>query len=773
MTRLLRRRPGAWELGAAVAAAAVLLIVGRASAAEPTTQASSPRIAGQGAPAVNPSLVVMWTNGSGAESLVVMRQSSPVNADPADGTTYTASTTFGTGGSEIGTGNWVVYAGTGTSVTVTVPRSDLPYHVAVYSYDPTDHNYLQVNPARYNSGHNANHAITDCYQCHFGTGPGHGTNVVPRNASQETKCKSCHTAGQVASAKADINLHQGTKYLTSGKMVDCGSCHDVHNAVDFMTTDTHTGGQTATNVNWLRKNVSKYAADWTTGTPVEALYQATTGFFAFDETNSPWNGICQACHTGTDFHRNNSQVTHNHPSTPLPLCTNCHTHAGPPNTNYGWRPSGGACPDCHNSTQGSKPRRQIVQSGSGSGEFGGSGGGQAAWTSHHVNSGAIAQVVTKWDCVVCHAEGDVNTGETTSYHNNVPLGQTECNAPNPCPVDLKNVDTGTVLGVVAPDSSTDWRNLTAAQRSTFCMSCHDSDTSSGAGNGGAAIVAARPASPPAGDPDAADYTTVALNPFKDNVTNHHEPPGFNGTAAPHLRGQVVDVKGMFTTTNIAHHAVRGAAYTGTLPAGFGAGLTDAIKGGGTGTPRTDLAWNSTLNCEDCHADGGGGLDPNNKLNGHGTKNARYMLRDKNGVDTYPTPSGSGNLTVVCFRCHIPTGDPSSYDTSLSTYEVHTRGAHIDDTLNLYGISCLNCHGGGAFGAIHGWNAQVGDDQGGGSYNPNVFTIGAALDLVTNWTSWARRGVSCSAKASNTLLTQCTQHSSQTYTRGQTRTYRSP
>ena len=34
-------------------------------------------------------------------------------------------------------------------------------------------------------------------------------------------------------------------------------------------------------------------------------------------------------------------------------------------------------------------------------------------------------------------------------------------------------------------------------------------------------------------------------------------------------------------------------------------------------------------------------------------------------------------------------------------------------------------------------------DGGGTYNPNVFTYGSGLDLISNWTDWTDGGVSCS------------------------------
>lgn len=72
---------------------------------------------------------VTWSAGSFANTLVVIHAGSAVNADPASATSYIV-------GDQIGTGNFVVYNGTGTSVNLTGLVAGTTYHVAVYSYDP-------------------------------------------------------------------------------------------------------------------------------------------------------------------------------------------------------------------------------------------------------------------------------------------------------------------------------------------------------------------------------------------------------------------------------------------------------------------------------------------------------------------------------------------------------------------------------------------------------------------------------------------------------------
>jgi len=76
---------------------------------------------------------VNWTRGDGDNVLVVARLGSPVNLDPTNGISYSANPSF-SNGAQIGTGNYVVYNGSGTNVLVTNLASSSTYHFAIYEY---------------------------------------------------------------------------------------------------------------------------------------------------------------------------------------------------------------------------------------------------------------------------------------------------------------------------------------------------------------------------------------------------------------------------------------------------------------------------------------------------------------------------------------------------------------------------------------------------------------------------------------------------------------
>ncbi|MHC4117142.1 MAG: cytochrome c3 family protein [Planctomycetota bacterium] len=275
---------------------------------------------------------------------------------------------------------------------------------------------LPVSTAEAQS-HNAANSI-DCVDCHFM----HSGGLVSRGAEQETLCKTCHNPSDpLAGHLSDIALHVVDGGAT---IIDCGSCHEVHNPVD---TDT----QTVLNLSYVRGNTSKYVS----GALEPALFEQDPAHFAFD--TSPYNGICQSCHTSISRHTNDGIDD----STSLPAdnthevgsdCMSCHPHLD------GFAGSGGGCTDCHNSTKDNGNdgiiRRAVV------GEF--------SLTSHHV----LAGTVTNEDCVVCHMEV---YGE--SYHENDVI-------------DLRDPDTGGALTAFSQFTS---GNYTYVQ-DNLCLKCHDS-----------------------------------------------------------------------------------------------------------------------------------------------------------------------------------------------------------------------------------------------------------------------------------------------------------
>lgn len=383
------------------------------------------------------SMTITWTRGNGDGSIVLVKEGSIVDSDPVDGTAHIAGTLFKSG-DQLGTGNYVVFRGDANQVTVTGLTASTDYWAAVYEYAGSGSaiNYQQDTPADGNQatiesqgslGHNDAQTIY-CDYCHS-----MHSGLLPTGTGQDALCKSCHNEGGLAAETSDVNSH----IVNGGSTrVDCGYCHEVHNYYDFNTVDTHPSGVTAENLSYIRWDTAKYVA----AANEPAVYH-DPNVQAFSE--SPWNGMCQTCHTSTGNHRNDGTGDQTHEMTNPDNCTSCHTHSG------GFEPIGGSgCISCHDEAQdandGAPTRAAMVA------DFN--------QLSHHVADGNV----TDADCEVCHYEAVDGL-----YHkNNL--------------VDLRNPDTGSPITGFATfyrENDDDFSNepwVTNVQNN-FCLKCHDSN----------------------------------------------------------------------------------------------------------------------------------------------------------------------------------------------------------------------------------------------------------------------------------------------------------
>ena len=336
-----------------------------------------------------------------------------------------------------------------------------------------------------------------------------------------------------------------------------------------------------------------------------------------------------------------------------------------------------ACLDCHGSPQGT--RVQIV----GAAALGNNGDDFMRPSRHVKGSGSATAIVKNLDCIICHAEGDTTSTEASPLRHSTLHGDGT--------VNLRDVD--------APASYFNWPGkrsggvaITSANRDdmdTFCMRCHDSDTSSAtASRGGAYGIAV----------NSTNTALLTTGPTARRTTPFNTLDG----------GSALDVRGQFNYQNLvgsawaSHHNLNqfsNKRYTATYAS------TYSTRGGFTGTSKDNAAmgWATGLHCSDCHL---------NEANAHGSRNTPRMLMTSAGTDaayTYTADSSSNNL--VCFRCHLNT----VYALN-ATDTTKARLAHQDLDPKPFGTgysadtrdvaTCLNCHGGGSNGGIHGNNRSI-------------------------------------------------------------------
>ena len=147
-----------------------------------------------------------WTRGNGTNVLVVARAGTAVNEDPTSGTSYTANAAFGFG-TQIGTGNYVVYNGTGNSINLTGLTAGSTYHFAVYEYNSADNCY---NLVELTGNFNTLAGAAPCLSENFNS----FTSGAPSGWSG-TGCTNYTTAGSSGVSPNSVKFDDTNDFLTT------------------------------------------------------------------------------------------------------------------------------------------------------------------------------------------------------------------------------------------------------------------------------------------------------------------------------------------------------------------------------------------------------------------------------------------------------------------------------------------------------------------------------------------------------------------------------
>jgi len=330
------------------------------------------------------------------------------------------------------------------------------------------------------------------------------------------------------------------------------------------------------------------------------------------------------------------------------------------------------------------------------------------WSHKRSSAGGVTAntVVTKWDCIVCHMEGDPATGGKTGQHGD---GY----------IDLRDPDTGTQIKVVtgfsgSPGSYTSgatdmrfvrfsrnlsvtlendpaWLTLAAIQMNQ-CLKCHDA-------NGALSASAWVPA------------TGTALKPFGVAITGQVVPYNINGN------GNVVNVSSSFTTTNASYHPVTGRQNNSYVQGAQMIAPWSSI----TKTNGNNTSYGALMSCWDCHATLASTGTITSTVTAHGNAvTLRGPIR----------AAGTTATTNLCVNCHA-----TKYATVASA---HGSGSAFTSGSSNMGTSTFNncsyCHGYGVVAATYS-AASVGRplraEEGHGFNDRIAGTVGS------KWTSGAR------------------------------------
>jgi len=276
------------------------------------------------------SFTINWTPGDGTHRLVLVKAGSAVDSDPVDGTTYTASNLFGAG-DEIGTGNFVVYNGSGNSVTVDNLNANTTYHVAVYEFSgpPGLEDYLILNPARGSQLTSPETAVTDDYRSNgsgnwsdagiwqtfdgsswvtAGTPPNSSSGVITIRNGHTITVDANVTADQVvivAGAQVTVSAGMIWTIADGAEAVDCNISGALHNSGTVTATGNLTFNSGST-YRHIRDGGTIPSATWDANSTCLISGIAATGPTGFGQSfgNFTWN-----CPSQTVAAAMNSDVT--------------------------------------------------------------------------------------------------------------------------------------------------------------------------------------------------------------------------------------------------------------------------------------------------------------------------------------------------------------------------------------------------------------------------------------------------------------------------------
>jgi hypothetical protein len=200
-----------------------------ATAGTPTLQASNINFTS----VASTSAVVAWTNGNGANRMVVMRQGSPVSNDPADLTLYSPNTTFGTG-NQVGTGNYVISRTNGASVTVTSLLPGTTYHVAIYEYNGSSAP-IYLRPALTGQVTTIGPPSVQALNAHTGTIGRNAAQLTWTNGSGNRRIVLMKQGGEVDAVPANNVDYFANSFFGSGTQIGNGNYVVFDGIQDFVS----------------------------------------------------------------------------------------------------------------------------------------------------------------------------------------------------------------------------------------------------------------------------------------------------------------------------------------------------------------------------------------------------------------------------------------------------------------------------------------------------------------------------------------------------------
>lgn len=128
------------------------------------------------------SITLNWQKGNGDNRLVVVKEGSAVTATPVNLAVYPANSAFKSG-AQIGAGEYVVFSGSGNSVTVTGLDPQKTYHISIFEYNGTTGPVY--NTANVLSGTATTSSVLPLNWVYFNASPRDGHNLLGWGTNSE------------------------------------------------------------------------------------------------------------------------------------------------------------------------------------------------------------------------------------------------------------------------------------------------------------------------------------------------------------------------------------------------------------------------------------------------------------------------------------------------------------------------------------------------------------------------------------------------------------
>jgi hypothetical protein len=237
------------------------------------------------------SFTISVTVGNGTKRLFIAKKGSPVTAVPLSGTNYTANAVFGTAGTEIAPGEYIVAATGGTGVNITNLEPNTAYYFRVYEYDVDAANtpYYFTGGFAEKSGSTAStpSTISSNLRTISLTGSSASISFTPGNGTYRMVIMKAGSA--VDAVPANLTRYSANAAFGSGQQITPGNyvIHSGINGAQFPVSNLQPG--TTYHVSIYEYNGNSVPVYSNTG----AVYSFTVPLEPTSVATSPWTAFVE------------------------------------------------------------------------------------------------------------------------------------------------------------------------------------------------------------------------------------------------------------------------------------------------------------------------------------------------------------------------------------------------------------------------------------------------------------------------------------------------